>query len=51
MVAIFVLALALLVPAAVRLWQTKQALQMALLGVIGIQALICLYAITAEFML
>ena len=50
-VAIFVLALALLAPAAVHLWQTRHVVQIILLGVIGIEMLSCLYAIAAEFAL
>lgn len=50
-VVVLVLALASLVPAAVRLWQTRHLIQMVLLGVVGIQAIACLCAIAAEFML
>ena len=51
MVAIFVLALALLVPVAWRVWRTQPAAKVVFLAVIGAQVLICLFAITAEFML
>jgi len=50
-VVVLVLALASLVPAAVRLWQTRHLIQMVLLAFVGIQAIACLGAIAAEFML
>jgi uncharacterized membrane protein (UPF0136 family) len=50
-IAAFAVALALLAPAAVSLWRARRGVRVLLLAVVGLQALICLYVVAAEFVL
>ena|ERR1039458_3830464 len=50
-VMVFAIAAALLSVPAIHLWRARRMPQLLLVAVIGIQALICLYAIAAEFTL
>lgn len=51
LVAIFALASAFLTATAISLWRWKRGIRIVFLGAIGIQVIVCLYAIVAEFML
>jgi len=50
-VVIFTLALAFLFPAVLRHWPAKQFLRMIVLAIVGLQMIICLFFIAAEFTL